>query len=87
MSRRGGGQAVDLARDLVGSNADIDLFQNSSVHGDAVCGPTSTTTVNGNATVSGSTTPAPDLVELPPIVVPTYASSGALTMVSPAFGA
>jgi predicted acyltransferase (DUF342 family) len=60
----------------VGSNGDITLKQNTTVYGDAAAGPTSTTTVDTNSTVTGSTTPSPDLVALPALTFPTPVSSG-----------
>lgn len=60
----------------VGSNSDIVLKQNSVVNGDSASGPTSTTTVTGNAVVTGATTPSADLEALDPIVMPSYGSYG-----------
>ncbi len=64
----------------VGSNGDISMDQNSKVWGDAACGPDGTTTVLGNAVVTGSTLPAGGTIEMPPIVVPTLTSTGNLTV-------
>jgi hypothetical protein len=64
----------------VASNGSISLDQNAHVFGDASCGPEGTTQVLNPATVSGSTTPAPEAVDLPPIVVPTYPLAGNLTV-------
>jgi len=64
----------------VGSNANILLYANSKVFGDAVCGPTSSTTETVNADVTGSSSPAAETMELPPIEVPSFPSSGALTV-------
>ena len=64
----------------VGSNGDIQVDQNVKVWGDVACGPESTTTVLGNAQVSGSTAPADSPLTLEPIVVPSYASSGNKTI-------
>jgi hypothetical protein len=75
----GSDQHADTDGD-VGSNGDITLDQNSHVWGDANCGPDGTTTVLGNAVVAGSTTPAPEALELEPIVVPSYASNGDKTI-------
>ena len=61
----------------VGSNQNVGLDSNSTVHGDAVCGPTGTVSVLGNADVTGSTSPAPAQVSLPPIAVPPIPPSGA----------
>jgi len=64
----------------VGSNGDVSIDQNSEVHGDAVSGPTATTSVLGNATVSGSTTPAGSPQALPALVIPSFPSSGPLSV-------
>lgn len=65
----------------VGSNGNIELSQNSVIHGDAVPGPGgSTTIIGGNAGVDGSTAPNSSTVEMPPIDVPVIASSGALSI-------
>jgi len=66
----------------VGSNGDILASSNSAVHGDATPGPDSTTTIVGNAEVSGATAPMPNSMELPPITVPVFASSGELVVAS-----
>ena len=64
----------------VGSNGDVTMDQNSKVWGDAQCGPSSSTTVLGNAVVTGSTSPASTPVDMPPIAMPSYVSSGSLTV-------
>jgi hypothetical protein len=66
----------------VGSNGYVSLDQNSRVWGDASPGPGNTTTVLGNAFVTGSTTPMSAAMELPPLNVPSYASLGALSVSS-----
>lgn len=66
----------------VGSNGDVSLDQNAKVWGDAISGMTHTTTVLGNAIVTGSTGSASADVELPAITVPTYTNYGALTVSS-----
>jgi hypothetical protein len=72
-----GSNAYALTNGHVGSNGDIDLSQNSSVHGDAVPGPTATVTQNGsNTLITGSTTPNTALVTLPALVMPSFGSSG-----------
>ena len=43
-----GQQRLSLSNGDVGSNGDIDMSQNSAVHGDAVPGPTATASVTGN---------------------------------------
>lgn len=62
-----------------GSNGDITLDQNAKIWGDAVAGPEHTTTVLGNAIVTGSTSPASEQMELPALTVPTYTSYGSMT--------
>ena len=60
----------------VGSNRDVDLASNATVHGDAAPGPGGTSTLNGNSEVSGSTAPSGSTSELPEITVPATVSSG-----------
>ena len=64
----------------IGSNGDVTMDQNSKVWGGAQCGPEGATTVLGNAIVTGSTTPAPSTVELPPLSIPNLPSSGDRTV-------
>ena len=69
----------DFARENgnVGSNGDILLKSNTELHGDAIPGPTGI--VDDSAPrvyVSGSTDPAEEEVEMPPIEVPDIPSSG-----------
>ncbi|MBM3989934.1 MAG: hypothetical protein FJ298_02890 [Planctomycetes bacterium] len=64
----------------VGSNGDVTMDQNSKVWGSAQCGPGSATTVLGNAVVTGSTAPAPAIVDLPPLSIPSLVSSGDRTV-------
>ncbi len=64
----------------VGSNGDISIDQNAKVWGDASAGPDHSTTVLGNAVVTGSTTPSSGVVEMAAITVPTYTSFGSLTV-------
>jgi hypothetical protein len=71
-----GNTAYASSNGHVGSNGDIGLLMNSSVKGNAICGPSSTTTVTGNATVSGSTAPSPELVVLPELEMPSFGSLG-----------
>jgi hypothetical protein len=77
-----GSSQYALTNGDVGSNGDISIDQNAKVWGDAVAGPSHTTTVLGNAVVTGSTTPASQQVELPSINVPTYTNYGNLTVSS-----
>ena len=60
----------------IGSNANIELSSNSSVHGSAIPGPSGSTSVTGNAFVTGATLPAPSLQEMPPLEIPTGTSAG-----------
>lgn len=64
----------------VGSNGSISMDQNSKVWGDAVAGPSHTTTVLGNAVVTGSTSPASQPLTMPSISLPSFTSYGALTV-------
>lgn len=58
-----------------GSNGNISLASNSDVYGDVVPGPTGTVTVGGsNNYISGSTAPAAQPKELPPVTLPPAAS-------------
>jgi len=66
----------------VGSNKNVVLKQNSKVYGDALPGPAGSTSVLGNAQVSGATAPLPELMEMPEIKVPIIASSGSLAVPS-----
>jgi hypothetical protein len=66
----------------IGSNGDIVLDQNARVWGDATPGPAHSDTILGNAVVSGSTTAATELVQLPAISVPGYTQYGDLTVSS-----
>ncbi|MFN0006576.1 MAG: hypothetical protein ACKVXR_01610 [Planctomycetota bacterium] len=63
-----------------GSNGHITMDVNGTIWGDSIAGPGYTTTILGNAVVTGTTTPATALVTMPTINVPSYASSGALTV-------
>jgi hypothetical protein len=59
----------------IGSNASITMDSNIGVWGDAHPGPSGS--VSGElANISGSTTPMPETIDLPDIVVPVIASSG-----------
>jgi hypothetical protein len=63
-----------------GSNGPIWMDVNGTIWGDSIAGPGHSTTILGNASVTGTTTPASALVTLPAINVPSYPSSGALTV-------
>jgi hypothetical protein len=60
----------------IGSNGDVKLKQNAIVMGDATPGAAATITITGNALVSGSTANNTIAVDLPPIEVPSIASTG-----------
>ncbi len=79
-SNGSGSNTYANANGRVGSNADIQLDQNSDVHGDAVPGVAGTVTINGNATVSGSTVSSTQVVDMPDLDIPTIASSGVLSI-------
>jgi len=64
----------------IGSNGDITVDQNAKIWGDASAGPEHSTTVLGNAVVTGSTASASAQLEMPAITVPTYTSYGSLTV-------
>ncbi len=64
----------------VRSNANIVLNAYATVFGDAIPGPGYGVAFNTGAYVSGSITPALEPFIFPPIVVPSFASSGALTV-------
>ncbi len=66
----------------IGSNNDVTLDQNAKVYGDANPGPAGTTTANGNSVISGSTTPSPIVMPLPPLTIPVVASAGDYTVPS-----
>ena len=66
----------------IGSNGNITLEQNVKVWGDANPGPAHQDTILGNASVSGSTAPAPEVVQLPAVSVPRYTGYGSLTVSS-----
>lgn len=63
-----------------GSNADVQLSQNAKVWGDVTPGETGTATILGNAVVTGSTAPATEHFDLPPLDIPSFGSSGAYSV-------
>jgi hypothetical protein len=71
-----GSNMYALANGDIGSNGDISLDQNANVWGDSIAGPSHTTTVLGNAAISGSTTPASQEITFPVINVPSYPPLG-----------
>jgi hypothetical protein len=64
----------------VGSNGNVMLNSNAHIWGDATPGPGGTTQVTGNAIVEGSTSPSPKPVDLPEIVLPSYAPLGPMVV-------
>lgn len=64
----------------IGSNGPITIDQNAVVWGDAPAGPGQTTTVLGNAEVTGSTAAATSLQSVPTVTVPSLPSLGNLTV-------
>ncbi len=68
----------------VGSNADITVEANVEIHGDVSPGPDGILDDNAPQTlITGSTEPADDLVEMPPIVVPPSPPTGPLNIAGP----
>jgi len=68
-----GAQPYANANGDVGSNAGVHLDSNAILMGDGIPGPQSSVTLDGTAYVSGSTSPASQPVELPPIQLPPEA--------------
>lgn len=75
-----GSSSYALTNGNVGSNANVSMDQNAKVWGDLVPGPGGTSTVLGNAVVTGTTTSSPTKVEMPAIDLPSIPSSGSLTV-------
>jgi Tfp pilus assembly protein PilX len=75
-----GSDMYALANGHVGSNGDMQLDANAQVWGNATPGPGHTTTITGNAEVTGSTTPATEQLEMPALNPPTYTSYGNLSV-------
>lgn len=75
-----GSDVYARANGHVGTNRDLSLDANASVHGNATPGPSHTATITGNAVVTGSTAPAATQVEMPALTVPTYTNYGNLTV-------
>lgn len=61
----------------IGSNGDITLRQNSLVFGNAAAGPGDSTTIVGNAAVSGSTAPQLTDLQWPSVSLPVNPAVGA----------
>jgi hypothetical protein len=65
----------------VGSNGNVTLDGNSEVHGSAIPGPTSTTTIGGeNVVLTGSMAPATGVQEFPALVIPSFPMLPAMTV-------
>ena len=62
----------------VGSNSSVGLRSNSGIHGDAIPGPSGSTSIVGNAFVTGTTAPATELQTLPSLTVPSFTDLGPL---------
>jgi hypothetical protein len=77
-----GANQYALANGDIGSNGDIGLDQNAKVWGDAIAGPSHTTTVLGNAVVTGTTIPSTQQIQFPVINVPSYPPLGNRTISS-----
>ena len=75
-----GNSTYASANGNVGSNDFITIRQNSTIHGAATPGPNSSTTVIGNASVSGSTAPSTTTVEMPPLTPPALTFTGPLSV-------
>ncbi len=71
---------------FVGSNGNIYLDSNSVVFGDANPGPGGSVSVQGNAFVSGNTSPLPQTVHLQPVHVPSISPSGSFRIDSAGSG-
>lgn len=77
-----GNSRYALENGNVGSNQNVGLATNSTVHGSAKPGPGGTTTITGNASISGSTTPSAATIALPPLSIPAIPSAGSLSVSS-----
>lgn len=74
-----GGNDYALESGDVGSNGDILLKSNTTVHGDVTPGPGHVVDDSAPGTyISGSTDPAEELIEMPPIEIPPIPSSGTI---------
>jgi hypothetical protein len=71
-----GSNSYAMSNGNVGSNGDISLSQNSLVFGNAQAGPGDSTTVQGNAAVSGTTSPMLTSITWPPVTLPVNSQSG-----------
>jgi len=76
-----GSSAYAKSNGDVGSNGDITLNANVKVFGDSMAGVGGSTTIVGsNVTLSGTTTPQTEVLDLPEIDVPLIASSGPMNV-------
>lgn len=64
----------------VGSNGTVTMEQNSKVWGDATCGPSSTTTVMGNAVCTGATAPSSTPFSMPAVTLPFAVGTSNVTV-------
>lgn len=78
-----GSNSYALQNGDAGSNGDVELSQNAMVQGDALSGPSSSTTlIGGNVVVSGSTGQLSDSLEMPGIVLPSVSTPGTAYLIS-----
>jgi hypothetical protein len=77
-----GSNSWAMANGNVGSDGNIAMSQNSLVFGNAQAGPGDTTTVIGNAAVSGSTAPMTTSITWPAVTLPVNPASGTTTISS-----
>jgi hypothetical protein len=71
-----GSNSWALANGNVGSDGNIAMSQNSLIFGSAQAGPGDTTTVTGNAAVSGSTAPMVTSITWPAVTLPVNPLAG-----------
>jgi hypothetical protein len=71
-----GSNSYALADGNIGSNGNVTMSQNSLVFGNAQAGPGYSTTVTGNAAVSGTTAPMLTSISWPAVTLPTSPLSG-----------
>jgi Tfp pilus assembly protein PilX len=75
-----GSKSYALSNGHVGSNEDAEADSNVKVHGNLVPGPSGTAIVTGNAAISGTTSPAASLVDMPAVTAPSYTNMGDLDL-------
>jgi hypothetical protein len=71
-----GSNSYALTNGNVGSDGNISMSQNSLIFGNAQAGPGDTTTVIGNAAVSGSTAPMVTAITWPAVTLPVNPANG-----------